>query len=160
RILDGITAGNLTVAQAAISDLTPPKERAKSFALIGISFGFGFFIGPAISAGLLHFGEQAPAWGAAVLSLASIVSTVFLFHDDPSIHSDKKPFHFGINDLVEGLNFKSLRTYFHRPTLKPYLLQFFFFNLSFSAHISCFALFAERRLVYNGHPFGAKEVSF
>ena len=38
RIIDGLTAGNLTVAQAYISDVTKPKDRAKSFAVIGIAF--------------------------------------------------------------------------------------------------------------------------
>jgi len=160
RILDGITAGNITVAQAAISDITPPKERAKSFALIGVSFGLGFFIGPAIAGALLHFGTQAPAWGAAVISFISILSTVFLFRDSPIVHADKKPFRLSFADLAHAFNFKPIQRYLKNAALKPLLIQFFFFNLSFSAHISCFALFAERRLHYEGHPFGPKEVSY
>jgi len=46
RIIDGATAGNLTIAQAYIADNTPPERRAKAFGLIGIAFGAGFFIGP------------------------------------------------------------------------------------------------------------------
>ena len=48
RIIDGATAGNLSLAQAYISDVTKPEERAKSFGVIGIAFGLGFLIGPAI----------------------------------------------------------------------------------------------------------------
>jgi DHA1 family tetracycline resistance protein-like MFS transporter len=160
RIIDGITAGNLTVAQAAISDVTEPKDRSKSFALIGVSFGLGFFIGPAISAGLLHFGAQAPAWGAAGISLLSILTTTFFFHDSTTVHSEKKPFRLSLNDLAQGLNLKPIIRYFKVDQLKPLLIQFFFFNVSFSAHISCFALFAERRLSYEGRAFGPKEVSY
>jgi len=49
RAIDGCTAGNLSLAQAYISDVTEPKDRAKSFGIIGIAFGLGFLIGPAIS---------------------------------------------------------------------------------------------------------------
>lgn len=160
RILDGITAGNITVAQAAITDVTKPNERAKAFALIGVSFGLGFFIGPAISAALLHFGSQAPAWGAAGISALSIFSTIFFFKDSLAVHPEKKPFRFTWRDLAQGLNFEPITRYFRLPELRPLLFQFFFFNLSFSAHISCFALFAERRLMYQDHAFGAKEVSY
>src|SRR5687767_13650365 len=52
RVIDGVTAGNLALAQAYIADNTPPERRAKSFALIGIAFGLGFFIGPSVT-GLL-----------------------------------------------------------------------------------------------------------
>ncbi|HLH32526.1 MAG TPA: MFS transporter, partial [Terriglobia bacterium] len=46
RIIDGLTAGNLTVAQAYISDVTPPENRAKAFGIIGMAFGIGFLFGP------------------------------------------------------------------------------------------------------------------
>src|SRR5258708_36410296 len=46
RIIDGLTAGNLSIAQAYIADVTTPKERARAFAVIGIAFGIGFLIGP------------------------------------------------------------------------------------------------------------------
>ena len=49
RMIDGATAGNLSLAQAYISDITKPEDRAKSFGVIGIAFGIGFLIGPAIS---------------------------------------------------------------------------------------------------------------
>ena len=48
RVIDGFTAGNISLAQAYIADITKPEERTKSFAVIGIAFGFGFLIGPAI----------------------------------------------------------------------------------------------------------------
>ncbi|MBI5044767.1 MAG: MFS transporter [Candidatus Levybacteria bacterium] len=49
RALDGLTAGNIPVAFAVISDTTKPEERAKAFCLIGAAFSFGFIFGPAIS---------------------------------------------------------------------------------------------------------------
>src|SRR5207248_9722197 len=49
RAIDGLTAGNLSVAQAYIADVTAPKDRARAFAVIGIAFGIGFLVGPGLS---------------------------------------------------------------------------------------------------------------
>src|SRR6059058_1348652 len=78
RIIDGLTAGNLTVAQAYISDVTTPENRAKSFGMIGIAFGLGFLIGPAFSGYLAQFSHVYPILAAAGLSFTSIMCTYFL----------------------------------------------------------------------------------
>jgi MFS family permease len=52
RILDGITGGNISVAQAAMADVSAPEERSKALGMIGAAFGLGFVIGPAL-AGIL-----------------------------------------------------------------------------------------------------------
>jgi MFS family permease len=160
RVIDGITAGNITVAQAAISDISKPQDRAKNFSLIGVSFGLGFFVGPAISAFLSHFGNQAPAWGAAFLSFCSMLSTTLLFDDAEQVQANKKPFKVGFKDLGEAFNFKPIFRYAVDERIRPLMFQFFCFNLSFSAHISCFALFAERKLQWKGVAFGPKEVGY
>jgi MFS family permease len=49
RLLDGITGGNNSVAQAVISDVTNPDNRAKGFGIYGAASGLGFVLGPAIS---------------------------------------------------------------------------------------------------------------
>src|SRR5437879_12585254 len=78
RVIDGSTAGNLSLAQAYISDVTLPEERAKSFGMIGIAFGTGFLIGPAISGYLAKFDYRDPIFAAAGLSATSILATYFL----------------------------------------------------------------------------------
>src|SRR6185503_10376837 len=78
RIIDGATAGNLSLAQAYISDNTRPEDRAKYFGLIGIAFGLGFFIGPSITGLLVNYGLRAPIYAAAGLSFTSILCTAFL----------------------------------------------------------------------------------
>ena len=66
RAIDGCTAGNLSLAQAYISDVTEPKDRAKSFGIIGIAFGLGFLIGPAISGLLARYDYRYPIFAAAL----------------------------------------------------------------------------------------------
>ena len=48
RILDGITGGNISTAQAYIADITTKENRAKGMGLIGAAFGLGFIFGPAL----------------------------------------------------------------------------------------------------------------
>src|SRR5207247_7772541 len=78
RVIDGLTAGNLTVAQAYISDVTKPEDRAKSFGIIGIAFGLGFLIGPAVSGLLAKYDYRYPIFAAAALSATSILTTYLL----------------------------------------------------------------------------------
>lgn len=75
RALDGLTAGNIPVAFAVISDSTKPEERAKAFGLIGSAFSFGFIFGPAISALTLGFGSAVPFIIAGVITMVAVVLT-------------------------------------------------------------------------------------
>jgi len=155
RVIDGLTAGNLSLAQAYISDVTQPEERAKSFALIGIAFGMGFLIGPGVSGYLSQFGYQYPILVAAGLSLTSILSTYFLLPAAKTVATDAAvPRKFTLLDWGNYVRF------FREPGLAPLLWQFFAFTLTFSMFMSGFALFAERRFTWQGRPFGPREVGF
>ncbi len=152
RIIDGLTAGNLAVAQAYIADVTEPQNRARAFGLIGISFGLGFLIGPAISGALAHFGYQYPIYAAAFLSGVSILATFFLLPSASVVPSEKK-FSFFETEVYKNL--------LSHSALSACLKEFFAFIFAFSILISGFALFAERRFVTaQGMPFGAKEVGY
>ena len=48
RIIDGITGGNISIAQAYIADVTTKENRARGMGMIGAAFGLGFIFGPAI----------------------------------------------------------------------------------------------------------------
>src|SRR5262249_29677223 len=83
RMIDGATAGNISLAQAYISDNTAPRDRARAFALIGIAFGVGFFLGPFLTGYLVRFGLAAPVYAAAGLSLTSVMCTLALLAGGP-----------------------------------------------------------------------------
>ena len=82
RVIDGATAGNISLAQAYISDNSDPKDRTKSFALIGIAFGVGFLIGPLLTAYLVKFGLSAPIYAASAMSFTSIMCTLTLLPNE------------------------------------------------------------------------------
>ena len=160
RVIDGSTAGNLALAQAYISDNTKPEDRAKSFALIGIAFGVGFFIGPSVTGMLVAYGLAAPVYLAAALSMTSILCTAFLLPGGPP------PAAAGGGDAGPGgrrpsaFALKTYTTYFSRPILGGLFAQFFCFAFAFATFTSGFALFAERRFTWGGHPFGPREIGF
>jgi MFS family permease len=164
RIIDGSTAGNISLAQAYISDNTQPKDRAKSFALIGIAFGVGFLFGPALAGYLAgpttnpHL--TRPIYLAAAMSAMSILCTALLVRGGAPVHTPSA------DDAGPGgkrlgiFNWSQYLQYFKRPALRAMLLQFFCYMLCFTLFTSGFALFAERRFTWKGHPFGPREIGF
>jgi multidrug resistance protein len=153
RVIDGLTAGNLSVAQAYIADVTEPQNRAKAFGIIGIAFGFGFLVGPGLSGILARYGYQVPILFAALLSLASVISTATLLpgrmiHDAPPPTSARK---MPIRILLESLT---------KPGLSPLLWQFLMFVFTFSLFMSGFPLFAERRFTVHGQPMDVQHIGY
>ena len=167
RAIDGVTAGNLTIAQAYIADNTTKQQRTMAFALIGIAFGVGFFLGPAISGTLAHaYGLAAPIYLAAGLSFTSILCTAFLLPSESAARLPQPP---GEEAAPEALPagrrpspfaFETYAKYFSRPILGGLFVQFLFFSIAFSTFTSGFALFSERRFTWEGHPFTTREVGF
>jgi len=161
RILDGVTAGNLSIAQAYISDHTEPEHRAKSFGVIGVAFGIGFMFGPALGGWLGQQGLHLPFLVAAGLSALSMVCTYVLL-------PRKEPPRLQVGDAPAGpggrrpgaFEFATYATYFRRPELRSLYAQFFLFSFAFSMFVSGFALFAERRFVHDGLPWTAREVGY
>ncbi len=160
RILDGATAGNLSLAQAYIADNTQPENRARSFGIIGIAFGLGFFLGPSMTAFLVDYGLHAPFHAAAGLSLTSIVVTALLLPNQPPVRSaaadDAGPGGMRLSLTEWG----AYAPYFRRPVLAVLLAQFFFFGCAFTTFTSGFALFAERTFRWGDHPFTPREIGY
>lgn len=143
RIIDGCTAGNLAIAQAYITDVTAPEKRTKAFALIGVAFGMGFLLGPAISGVLAdHYGFAAPAYAAAALSLLSIVMTATLLPNvKPAVAGPSRT---ASASLLLG-----------RPAPRKVLGEYLFFTLSFAMLTGGLPFFLHERFA-----FGAKETGY
>jgi MFS transporter, DHA1 family, tetracycline resistance protein len=71
RVISGITAASISTSFAYIADVTPPERRAAGFGMIGMAFGFGFVVGPAMGGLLGGIEPRLPFWVAAALSLAN-----------------------------------------------------------------------------------------
>jgi MFS family permease len=165
RILDGLTAGNLSIAQAYISDHTAPENRAKAFGVIGVAFGIGFMFGPALGGWLgTAYDVRMPFVVAAGLSLCSILATYTLLPAEPArrepVAGDAA--HVGPGGRRPGaLDFRTYAAFFRRPGLLALYAQFFLFSFAFSCFFSGFALYAKRKFTTaDGHPWGGDEVGY
>lgn len=81
RIIDGVTGGNISVAQAVIADKTEGDERTKAFGFLGAAFGFGFVFGPALGGLMSEISITAPFWFAAALGMAGTLAGVVFLHE-------------------------------------------------------------------------------
>jgi DHA1 family tetracycline resistance protein-like MFS transporter len=79
RIIAGIMGASFTTAAAYIADVSEPEKRAQNFGIIGVAFGLGFIIGPAIG-GILgaNFGPRAPFIASAILTLLNWLYGFFI----------------------------------------------------------------------------------
>jgi DHA1 family tetracycline resistance protein-like MFS transporter len=159
RIIDGLTAGNLSLAQAYIADVTEPENRARSFGVIGIAFGIGFLVGPGISGFLSQYGYSWPILAAAFLSASSVICTATLLPKVVPHTGGDAPGPAGRRLSV--FDWKAYGEYFARPELGPLLWQFFFFAFFFSLSMSGFALFANAAPYrWHGRRLGPREVGY
>jgi predicted MFS family arabinose efflux permease len=111
RFLDGITGGNVSVAQAVMSDLLPPQDRAKGFGILGASLGMGFVLGPVIS-----LVAQARSLGTAFMVSGSIALVAFLLTTFvlPETLKEKRTnqrlFDLGLKELLQGVTLPRIGT--------------------------------------------------
>jgi len=106
RFLDGITGGNASVAQAVVSDIVPPQDRAKAFGIYSaISFGLAFILGPVISLVAQSFSLGAGFLVASACALGSLLITVFFLPETLPTKAAKATnvFDIGLGNLVKGL---------------------------------------------------------
>jgi DHA1 family tetracycline resistance protein-like MFS transporter len=131
RITDGITGGNISVAQAWVSDRTTKKEKTKAFGLIGAMFGMGFLIGPAIGG----FTVSTPYHylGTAIFAfLLSLVTLGFIFFGlKESLPESKRDKTVSLS-LLKHLNlFEKSRLFRKHPLIKNLVWLRVAFSLAF-----------------------------
>lgn len=91
RIIAGITGASFSAAYAYIADVTPPERRAASFGMMGMAFGIGFVVGPALGGIVGSFGPRLPFYLAAALALGNFLfGLVFLRESLPV--ENRRPF--------------------------------------------------------------------
>ncbi|GMR02913.1 MAG: tetracycline resistance MFS efflux pump [Acidimicrobiia bacterium] len=139
RIFDGLTGGNLVVAQAYITDVTPVEKRAQALGLISAMFGLGFMIGPALGGLLVEFGGlRIPYFFAA--GAAGLVVALTLFTLDES-HTEERRAEMHTN----GEKLTIRRALAIRPLLLVLSIAFVA-QFSLGLIIATFALFGQEVL--------------
>ncbi len=143
RVVDGLLGGDISLAQAYISDITDGKERTRGFGLLGAAFGLGFIFGPALGGTLAADGVYArPTFVAAGLSLLNLIGVLFwlpesLPEEERARRAREPRAAFSLRVLWDTLRL---------PCVGPLLQTQLFFSLAFTTFETIFALFAQARL--------------
>lgn len=136
RILDGLTGGNLSIAQAYISDVTEAKDRSKGLGMIGAAFGLGFIIGPVTGGFLSQWGYAVPAFVAAALSFANLI-LVYAWLPE-SLTPEKRA---RMDEKKPAVTLRALLGALGRPFTGSLLVTRFFFGLAFAIFQTIFSLY-------------------
>jgi DHA1 family tetracycline resistance protein-like MFS transporter len=144
RILDGLTGGNISVAQAYITDITDEDNRARGLGLIGAAFGLGFIVGPAVGGALSAGGRYAvPAFVAAGIATLNWLAVLIWLPE--SLTNERRAEIAGQPDrsvLSPAELWRALR----RPRFGPLLQVRLVYGLAFATFTGVFALYAQYQL--------------
>ncbi len=148
RIIDGISGGNISTAQAYIADVTTPAERAKGMGLIGAAFGLGFIFGPAIGGVLSRWGVHIPFLFAAGLAFSNAVLLYFTLPETVT------PDHPARVSAAGANRWGQLAAALKQSRLAFILVIYFLFVTAFSIMTTTFGLFTMFRFGYDAHDTG------
>jgi MFS family permease len=148
RAWSGIATANLGTASAYIADVTKPEDRAKGMGLIGMAFGFGFILGPAIGGGLSKIridgrGGAVPCFVAAALSLVNLVWTYRALRE--SLPSDRRTTGAVKWQAFLPLHLDAARSAFARPGIARGVVVNFAITISFTVLDQTFRFLTEDR---------------
>ena len=143
RIIDGISGGNISTAQAYIADVTTPENRAKGMGLIGAAFGLGFVFGPAMGGVMSRWGIHVPFIFAGALAFANAVLLYFTLPE--TVTAD----HPARTSAAQGRSWRRLFSSLRNPRLAFVLTIYFLSIVAFSLMTACFSLFLMFRFGYD-----------
>jgi DHA1 family tetracycline resistance protein-like MFS transporter len=119
RLTDGFTGGNISIAQSIISDISEPEERARNFGLVGVAFGIGFILGPAMGGLLANpgvvpwFGPSTPFWFATGLTAVATLLVQLLIPETLCHPSARRVNVFaGVANVRKAFTYPNLRAFF------------------------------------------------
>ncbi|WP_245395602.1 MFS transporter [Anthocerotibacter panamensis] len=149
RIIDGITGGVVSTAQAYIADISRAEDRAQNFGLVGAAFGLGFILGPAIGGILAEIDLNLPVFVAAALTLANVALGYVTLTE--SLPPEKRQ----VVPLAELNPLTQLANLVRNREVRLLMLGFFLFNFAFAGFQSVFAVFTRDRFAW-----GTRENAF
>lgn len=134
RTISGFSAGNISVAQAYIADITSAADRSRGMGLIGAAFGLGFIVGPALGGVAGHYGGPAAVGlTAAALCVVNLVSAYAILPESLKEEHRVARRLFDVEHLRAGLR---------DPQLGPLLLVFGLIPFGFSGFMVGLPLYA------------------
>ena len=161
RALDGITGGNVSVANAYIADITKEKDRKKNYGKMSISSNLGFIIGPALAGilGATIYKELIPVVAAFIISLIAVFIIGIYLPESKSFDIKSRFDQLTIRKIF-GQEQKSCYTINEDKKIKladvlkikniPYLLLLYFLIfLGFNLFYTAFPIHASQKLLWS-----------
>ncbi|MBX7501487.1 TCR/Tet family MFS transporter [Qipengyuania sp. YG27] len=137
RAFAGMTGASYSAAYAYLADITPPEKRAQSFGTIGMAFGFGFILGPAIGGLLGEWGPRIPFYAAGGLALVNFVFGLF-FLEESLPRERRRPFRLARANAFSALKALSGQS----PTVLWFVAALALWQLAHLVYPSVWAYFA------------------
>ncbi|MBA2435260.1 MAG: MFS transporter [Chthoniobacterales bacterium] len=146
RIIDGISGGNISTAQAYIADISTPENRSRSMGIIGAAFGLGFTFGPMIGGVMSHISYSAPFYFAAGLAAVNVMLLYCILPESLSAedraHPKKRT---QMADVFQHGNSRMFGTI---------VATYFFTITGFAIMTTLFALFTEKQFGFDARKTG------
>ena len=133
RAIPGFTGGNISIALAALADLSDDKSKAKNFGLIGMAFGLGFILGPAIGGILSKYDYSYPLLFTAFLAFINIILVYVQF---PETFKPKT-----VRPISLMAGFHNIGKAFSYTNMRVILLVLFLFAFGFTFFTQFFSVF-------------------
>jgi len=145
RLIDGITGGNISTASAYIIDVSNPEERTKNFTLLGMAYGLGFILGPALGGVLGQWSLNAPVYLAGSIFLVSTALIYFLLPESLPVERRATAHRAGRLRLNDFNPFASVAQMAFKPRLGLILLIVALFNFGFDGVNSVMGVFIKNK---------------
>jgi DHA1 family tetracycline resistance protein-like MFS transporter len=149
RVLAGVTSASISTANAYIADVTPPEQRAKAYGMLGMAFGLGFVVAPAIGGVLGAIHPRLPFWLAAGLSLTNFCYGFFVLPESLG-KENRSPF-----SWRKANPFAWLPWLKQQPQVLALVMVTFLMALAHLVYPMTFVLYADYRFHW-----GTREVGF
>lgn len=145
RFLGGFAAGNLTVAQAYIADVTTPKQRTRALGLVGMAFGLGFVLGPALTGATVSIWTELPIVIATGLVLLNLILVGVLVKE--SLPQSLRRLGDGSALRAVGQRLRRLPAAVLRPVVGHFMILYFGTTLALGMMETPFPLFVNTEWV-------------
>ncbi len=152
RVFAGICGANITVAQAYIADITPPEDRSKKMGLIGMAFGLGFIVGPALAIGsqisVEKFGGSARAIASAPGCIAAFLCAANFLFAYQRLPESWKP---GATPAGKRTRGSQIAATLSRPVVGFLVVTFFLSTFGFTCFESTLGLLIQKNFGLADH---------
>ncbi|MGB9201223.1 MFS transporter [Methanobacterium sp.] len=154
RLIDGFTGGNVSIANAYITDVSSEENRTQSLGIIGAAFGLGLIIGPVIGGLLSQISLSAPVYVAGIFSLIATIVGFFILPE--SLPKNKRE---TIKLVRKDLNpLSSIGKFITQPILGIFLIVFIIYNFTFSGFTISLPIFLIHK--FNIDPLNVAGILF